>query len=433
MRTVDLIEKKKRGGCYSRDEIQFFIDGITDGSIPDYQASAWLMSVWFQGLNDEETAYLTEAMADSGEKLDLSSLGDYVVDKHSTGGVGDKITLVLIPLLAAAGLPVAKLSGRGLGHTGGTIDKLESIEGFRTDLSIEEFLAQVKKTGVAIAAQTLKLTPADGRLYALRDVTATVDSLPFICSSVVSKKIASGANIIILDVKCGHGAFIKTKEQAIKLSQLMVSVGNKLGRKITAVITGMGQPLGFAVGNLLEVLESVDVLKGKGPKDVHDLSIYFAALALLKAKKFESIEQAKSALELLIENGSAYAKFKEMVKAQGGSLETLENDSYKKAKYMLEFKAKKSGYVSKCDALLVAKACKLLGAGREKKGEPINHRVGILLNKKISDKTAKNEVLAWIYADDETLGKNAKDLLKKAFEIVDYKVKAEPLILDTLF
>lgn len=432
MRIVDLIEKKKQGFIYTRNEIQFIVDGITNGTIADYQISAWLMAVWFVGMNDDETAYLTEAMAQSGDMLDLSSIGNYIVDKHSTGGVGDKVTLILIPLLAAAGIPVAKLSGRGLGHTGGTIDKLESIDGFRTDLSIEEFLEQVRKINVAIASQTLELTPADGKLYALRDVTATVDCLPFICSSVVSKKIASGANIILLDVKYGSGAFIKTKEQAEKLSELMVSVGEKLGRDITAVITDMNQPLGYAVGNLLEVIESMDVLRGQGPKDVLDLTIYFAALALVKSQKFENIDEAKMYLQGLINDGSAYKKFKEMVVAQHGNLSSIENGTYEKAKYIIDVKSSDDGFISKCDALSIAKACKLLGAGREKKGEAINHKVGIVLVKKVGDRVQSGDIIAYIHTDDENLGSSAYDEVIEAYKIVSTPVVQEELIYKTI-
>lgn len=432
MKIVDLIEKKKKGLFYNQEEIQFIIDGITNGTIADYQIAAWLMAVWFVGMNDDETAYLTEAMAKSGDMLDLSTIGNYIVDKHSTGGVGDKITLVLIPLLAAAGIPVAKLSGRGLGHTGGTIDKLESIDGFRTDLSIEEFLRQVKEINVAIASQTLELTPADGKLYALRDVTATVDCLPFICSSVVSKKIASGANIILLDVKYGSGAFIKAKEQAEKLSELMVSVGEKLGRDITAVITDMNQPLGYAVGNLLEVIESIDVLRGQGPRDVHDLTIYFAALALVKAKKFENIDEAKIYLQRLIDDGSAYKKFKEMVVAQHGNISAIEDSTYEKAEYIIEVRSPDDGFISRCDALSIAKACKMLGAGREKKGDTINHKVGIVLAKKIGDRVQSGDILAYVHSDDENLGSSAHNEVIGAYKIIPTPVVREELIYKTI-
>ena len=312
MRIVDLIEKKKKGEVLSKEEINFLVDSLMDGTAHDYQISAWLMAVYFKSLTEEETAYLTEAMINSGEVIDLGELTDSTVDKHSTGGVGDKVTITLIPLLAAAGVPVAKLSGKGLGHTGGTIDKLESIPGFNTQLSISDLIEQVKKINVAIGAQTQNLTPADGKLYALRDVTATVDSMPLIASSVVSKKIASGAKNIILDVKYGSGAFMKTPEDAVELSKLMVNIGKILNKSITAVITSMEEPLGRAIGNSVEIIESIEFLKGNIKSgDVADLTYSFASIALLQLGLYETQQEAKESLKELVESGKALEKFKE--------------------------------------------------------------------------------------------------------------------------
>ena len=323
MRIVDLIEKKKHGEILTKEEINFLINSLMNETAHDYQLSAWLMAVYFKGLTEEETAYLTEAMINSGEVIDFGDLADSIVDKHSTGGVGDKVTITLIPLLAAAGVPVAKLSGRGLGHTGGTIDKLESIPGFNTQLSINELIEQVKRINVSIGAQTQNLTPADGKLYALRDVTATVDSMPLIASSVVSKKIASGANNIILDVKYGSGAFMKTPEDALDLSKLMVNIGKILNKSITAVITSMEEPLGRAVGNSLEVIESIEFLKGNiKTGDVADLTYSFASIALLQLGLFSTQTEAKAHLKELVETGKALEKFKELV-SQAKSILTL--------------------------------------------------------------------------------------------------------------
>ena len=326
MRIVDLIEKKKQGEVLSKEEINFLIDSLMDGSAHDYQLTAWLMAVYFKGMTEEETAYLTEAMINSGERIDFEDLTDSIVDKHSTGGVGDKVTITLIPLLAAAGVPIAKLSGRGLGHTGGTIDKLESIPGFNTQLSIKDLIKQVREINVAIGAQTQNLTPADGKLYALRDVTATVDSMPLIASSVVSKKIASGAKNIILDVKYGSGAFMKTAEDAVDLSKLMVNIGKILNKSITAVITSMEEPLGRAIGNSLEIIESIEFLKGNiKTGDIVDLTYSFASIALLQLGLFENEHDAKEHLKNIVESGKAIEKLKELIVAQGGNPDVINN------------------------------------------------------------------------------------------------------------
>lgn len=423
MRIVDLIEKKKQGKTHSKEEINFLINSLMDGSAQDYQISAWLMAVYFKGLNEEETAYLTEAMINSGDVIDFGDLTDSIVDKHSTGGVGDKVTITLIPLLAAAGVPVAKLSGKGLGHTGGTIDKLESIPGFNTGLSIEELIAQVKKINVAIASQTQNLTPADGKLYALRDVTATVDSMPLIASSVVSKKIASGAKNIILDVKYGSGAFMKTPEDAVELSKLMVNIGKILNKSITAVITSMEEPLGRAVGNALEIIESIEFLKGNIKSgDIADLTYSFAAIALLKLGMFETKSEAKQHLKEIVESGKALEKFKELIQAQGGNPDIVDNyDLFNLPAYKIECTSKKNGYVQNIDAYKIAYACKILGAGRERKADPIDYSVGIFLNKKSNEPVNKGDVLYTIYSNDSEKTKIAQKYCDEAFAISEEK------------
>lgn len=423
MKITEIIDKKKHGGIHTKEEIDFLVSGLSDGSIADYQVSAWLMAVYFQGLNIEETGFLTEAMTNSGDVLDLSEFGEFSVDKHSTGGVGDKITLILIPLLAQAGLYVAKLSGRSLGHTGGTIDKLESISGFNTSLPIKDFLAQVKNIGVAIAGQTLQLAPADGKLYALRDVTSTVDCIGLIASSVVSKKIAAGAKIIVLDVKYGSGAFLKTKKEAEKLSVIMSEIAKKLNRKLICAITSMEEPLGCAIGNSLEVKEAIDVLQGKGPDDTRDLTLKLGAIALLEAKKASTENEAVKILEKLLTDGSAYKKFEQMIKAQGGDLSV----GLPEAKYKIEIKAKKSGFIKTADALTLAKAAKLLGAGRDKKEDSIDYSVGIVLNKKISNEVKEGETLAVIHSNSQNI-EEIQEMVLTAYEISSSSGAKEPLI-----
>ena len=419
MRIVDLIEKKKNGKVHSREEIKFLINSLMDGSAHDYQISAWLMAVYFKGLTEEETAYLTEEIIKSGEVIDFGDLTDSIVDKHSTGGVGDKVTITLIPLLAAAGVPVAKLSGKGLGHTGGTIDKLESIPNFNTQLNIQDLITQVKKINVAIGAQTQNLTPADGKLYALRDVTATVDSMPLIASSVVSKKIASGAKNIILDVKYGSGAFMKTPEDAVELSRLMVNIGKILNKSITAVITSMEEPLGRAVGNSLEIIESIEFLKGNiKTGDVAELTYSFASIALLQLGLFETQQDAKKHLIELVESGKALQKFKELIAEQGGNSEIVDNyDLFDLPAYKVECESKKCGYVQKIDAYKVAYACKLLGAGRDRKTDPIDYSVGVYLNKKSGEEVNKGDVLYTIYSNNEEKTKLAQKYCDEAFVV----------------
>ena len=430
MRVVDLIEKKKKGQSLTKEEINFFINSLMDGSAHDYQISAWLMAVYFKGLTEEETAYLTEAIINSGEVIDFGSLTDSIVDKHSTGGVGDKVTITLIPLLAAAGVPVAKLSGKGLGHTGGTIDKLESIPGFNTQLNINDLIEQVNRINVAIAAQTQNLTPADGKLYALRDVTATVDSMPLIASSVVSKKIASGAKNIILDVKYGSGAFMKTPEDAVELSKLMVNIGRRLDKSITAVITSMEEPLGRAVGNSLEIIESIEFLKGNIKSgDVADLTYSFASIALLQLGLFDTQQAAIAHLKELVESGKALEKFRELIRAQGGNPEVIDNyDLFRLPTYKVECESKKEGYVNNIDAYKIAYACKILGAGRDRKTDPIDYSVGVYLNKKSGQNVKKGETLYTIYSNDPEKTKLAQKYCDEAFVVNDSKPACNSLI-----
>jgi pyrimidine-nucleoside phosphorylase len=429
VRYVDLIYKKRFGKEHTQEEIQKIIDGVTSGELPDYQLSAWLMAICINGMSLDEAAYLTEAMVNSGDTMDLSSLGEYVIDKHSTGGVGDKTTLVLTPMLASAGVPIAKLSGRGLGHTGGTIDKLEAIPGLNTSIPVDKFLEQVQKYGIAVGGQTAKLAPADKTIYAIRDVTATVDSIPLIAASVVSKKIASGSNVIILDVKYGTGAFMKSPEEAKELAETMVEIGKRLKKQITCVVTSMEQPLGRAVGHSLEVIESIETLKHQGPEDLTELCLMLGAVALTKAKVSKNVEEARKLLEENLDNGKALKKFEDLIIAQQGDPSVLQDYAkFPQAKIKKEFTALEGGYISKCDALSVATACKVLGAGRDKKDEPINMAVGVVVRKKVSDEVQKGDVLAEIYADDEAKLEQSLTYLKAAYEISSHKVPKPELI-----
>lgn len=429
MKIVDLIEKKKNGIALNENEIKYFIDGIMNNSIEDYQTSALLMAIYFQGMNIDETTWLTKYMVESGQILDLSDISDNIVDKHSTGGVGDKITLMFLPIMAAAGVPIAKLSGRGLGHTGGTIDKLDAIPNFKTDLEINDFKDKIKKVGAALASQTLSLAPADGKLYALRDVTSTVDIIPLIASSVVSKKIASGANHIILDVKYGSGAFIKTPEKAQELSEIMVQVGKNLGKNICAVISSMDQPLGRAVGNSIEIEEVIEFLKGNMCEDLEELTFELAGITFLKLGMFNNIEDSKKYLKELIESGKALEKFREIIKSQYGEIGIIEDyNMLPQAKIKYQKKSKQDTYVKNIDALKIAKACKLLGAGREKKTDSIDYSVGVYLNKKYGEKVEKDEVFATIHTNDESLIEEAKTLVLSAFEFDTKKPEKKALV-----
>ena len=429
MRAVDIIANKKAGKAHSREELEFWVNGVVNGRIPDYQITAWLMAVCLKGMNFDETAILTELIAKTGTVLDLSSIADYVLDKHSSGGVGDKITLILIPLMAACGGKIAKLSGRGLGHTGGTIDKLESIKGFNTNLSIEDFINQVKKIGCAIASQTSDLAYADKKFYELRDVTSTVDCLPLITSSIVSKKVASGANVIVLDVKCGDGAIVKTKEEAEKLSTIMVEVAKRLDRSITAVISSMEEPLGHNIGNALEVIESIEVLKGRGAKDLVDLTFELGSILLVKSHKTASKEEAVELMKSKIADGSALNKLRELISAQNGDASCIDDYTKLPQPSVIEpLNSAKEGYLKKIKTYELAVACKILGAGREKKTDAIDYAVGVVLNKKVGEKVELGEKLVDIYANDAEKLKIAKKMLADAFVITKEKAAPEPLI-----
>ena len=432
VRMLDIILAKRAGKKHSPEEIKFLVDGIMDGSVPDYQLSSWLMAVCWRGMELEECAWLTDAMCHSGQVLDLSALGSVIGDKHSTGGVGDKTTLVFVPLLSAAGIPMAKLSGRGLGHTGGTIDKLEAIPGFKVDISTEQFIEQVKKIGMAIAGQTAELAPADGRIYAMRDVTGTVESIPLIAASVMSKKLAAGANLIILDVKCGRGAFMETEEKAAELAKTMAAVGRILKRPVLAVVTDMEQPLGMAVGHTTEVIEAIETLKGRGPDDLRELCLELGSLALVEAGKAKDKAAARKKLEDLISSGEALKTFATLIKAQGGDDRVLEDYSLlptaKMVKPFVVPGGKGKKWVSNLDGRKVAEACKLMGAGRAKKGDPINMAVGVVLKAKVGDTVNGGEVLADIYCDSEEHFKLASAKLAEAYQFSESKIEKPKLI-----
>jgi len=429
---VDIILKKKRNQSLTEEEIRFVVDGFTRGSIPDYQVSALLMAICFNGLDQKETASLTSAMIDSGERIDLSSVPGVKVDKHSTGGVGDKTTLVLGPLVAAAGLPVAKMSGRGLGHTGGTLDKLESIPGFQVDISPEDFVRQVGKTGLAVCAQSQKLVPADKKLYALRDVTGTVENLSLIASSVMSKKLASGADAIVIDIKVGDGAFVKTVSEAEELASMMISTAQEMGKKLVAVITNMDQPLGMSVGNLLEVQEAIETLKGKGPDDLKEVCLILGSHMLVLGNRFDSLEPAKSHLQTLLENGKAFEKFCEFVESQGGDVEFVQSANFPESKVILSYHAKEEGYLMDINALEIGNASMFLGAGRQTKESTIDHLAGLVLLKKQGDFVRKGETLAMLHTENAGFIEKAKTSLDKAFQYSSEKPVHQPLILKTV-
>lgn len=402
MRMYDIIHKKRNGGELSEKELKFFVNGYTDGSIPDYQASALCMAIYFRGMSADETAALTLAMADSGDRIDLSGIDGFTVDKHSTGGVGDKTSLIVAPIVAANGGKVAKMSGRGLGHTGGTVDKLESIPGFRTSLTPDEFIKQVNDIGLCIVGQTGELAPADKKLYALRDVTATVESIPLIASSIMSKKLAAGSQGIVLDVKTGSGAFMKTVEDSERLAEEMVSIGKAAGRKVTALITDMDIPLGASVGNSLEVIEAIKTLKGEGEKNLTGVCLSLAAQMLCMVTGRDDMVCRKMAKKS-IEDGSALNKLREMITAQGGNADVIDNSgAFKQPKFYVDIISERDGYISRTDAERVGIASVILGAGREKKGDPIDPSAGIILKKKTGNSVSKGDVLATFYTDDET-------------------------------
>ncbi len=428
MRMVDIIIKKRDGHALSKEEIHFFIKGYVDGSIPDYQVSALLMAILDHDMNMEETVTLTDEMLHSGDVMDLSAIKGHKVDKHSTGGVGDKTSLVLGPLVASRGAKLAKMSGRGLGHTGGTLDKMESIPGMRISVSNEHFIRQVNEIGIAIVGQTGLLVPADKKLYALRDVTGTVESLPLIASSIMSKKLASGSDSILLDVKFGKGAFMKTLDDARKLAKTMVSIGNNLGRDTRAILTDMDQPLGHAVGNALEVKEAIDTLKGHGPKDLVELCLEAGAIMLEQAGVYQDHDEAIKALKESLENGDAFNKLKEMIEWQGGDVSYIEHpEKFPLAKHIVEVKADKAGYVRRIDALMIGESAMRLGAGRAKIEDTIDMSAGIVLNKKIGDKVKKDETLCFVHTNIDEFDDILKDI-KEAFIIDENEVKVPPII-----
>ncbi|EKN71104.1 pyrimidine-nucleoside phosphorylase [Schinkia azotoformans] len=428
MRMVDLIEKKRDGFELTKEEIQFLINGFTNGEIPDYQMSAFSMAVFFKGMTKEERVHLTEAMVQSGDQIDLSGIEGIKVDKHSTGGVGDTTTLVLAPLVASVGVPVAKMSGRGLGHTGGTIDKLESIKGFHVEITNEEFIDLVNKNKVAVIGQSGNLTPADKKLYALRDVTATVDSIPLIASSIMSKKIAAGADAIVLDVKTGSGAFMKSLEDAKELAKTMVDIGNGVGRKTKAIISDMSQPLGFAVGNALEVKEAIDTLQGQGPEDLYELCLTLGSHMVVLAEKATDYKQAREMLEESIRNGKALESFKTFLAAQGGDALVVDEPSkLPTASYTIAVPAKQTGYVSEITAEIVGLAAMMLGAGRATKESVIDLAVGVVLHKKVGDYVQAGEALVTIHSNNE----NVQEVIEKiysAYQLSDKKVVKPTLI-----
>lgn len=429
MRMYDIIMKKRNGGELSGEEIRFFVEGYTGGQIPDYQVSALMMAIFFRKMTEQETYELTMAMAKSGDMLDLSGISGCKVDKHSTGGVGDKTSLTLTPMVAACGIPVAKMSGRGLGHTGGTIDKLESFPGFSTALSTERFIENVNKIGIAIMGQTADLAPADKKLYALRDVTATVDNMSLIASSIMSKKLAAGADAIVLDVKTGSGAFMKAKEDAFALAGEMVQIGKNAGRNTIAVVSDMDQPLGYAVGNALEVKEAIDTLKGEGPADFQELCMTLGAQMLLAGGRAASEEEAKALLQQVIVDGSALKKLSEFVEAQGGDAKAVYDTSLlPKAAIVEPIPATQEGYITKiaCDEIGICSL--ILGGGRETKESEIDLSVGLVLEKKVGDYVKTGEPLAYIHANDREKLAAAKKRFYAAYTIGECKPEAQPFI-----
>ena len=431
MRAIDIIQQKRDGVRLTDEAIEFFISSYTSGEIPDYQAAAWLMAVYFRGMEAQETAALTRAMAYSGETLDFSFLCRTVVDKHSTGGVGDKTTLVLLPLVAAAGVPLAKMSGRGLGHTGGTIDKLSCIPGFRTDLPRADFLAQVAKTGLAITGQSPEMVPADSKLYALRDVTATVDSIPLIAASVMSKKIAAGAGAIVLDVKVGSGAFMRELADARQLAGLMVSIGKSLGRRTVALVTAMEQPLGQAVGNHLEVAEALLTLQGKGPQDLEKLCLQLGAEMLLLAGTENHFDAAYRRLATYLADGTALETMRTFIARQGGDASVLDcPDRLGSPRFREELRSSSNGYVARLDARTVGNVAVALGAGREKKGDAIDLLAGIRLHKKTGDEVRRGDLLAELFSSRPETIARATALLESAYLFGDSAPPALPLVLE---
>ncbi|EGQ3349930.1 pyrimidine-nucleoside phosphorylase [Staphylococcus pseudintermedius] len=430
MRMVDIIAKKRDGHALTKEEIEFVVNGYTNDDIPDYQMSSLAMAIFFQDMTDEERAYLTMAMVESGDQIDLSNIEGIKVDKHSTGGVGDTTTLVLAPLVAALDVPVAKMSGRGLGHTGGTIDKLESVEGFHVEISEEAFVKLVNEDKVAVIGQTGNLTPADKKIYALRDVTATVNSIPLIASSIMSKKIAAGADAIVLDVKTGNGAFMKTVDDAEQLAHAMVKIGNQVGRQTMAIISDMSQPLGRAIGNALELQEAIDTLKGEGPEDLTELVLTLGSQMVVLAQKAKDLDEARGMLQEVIDNGKSLEKFKTFLSNQGGDASIVDEPSkLPTAQYQFELPAKRSGVVSEMIANEIGIASMMLGAGRQTKEDVIDLAVGLVLNKKVGDRVEEGESLLTIYANSE----DVEQVKQKLYDNITISDHAEqPQLIHTI-
>ena len=433
MNIIEIIEKKKNEEELSKEEIKFFIDGYTNGEVEDYQAAALVMAICINGMTIEEIVYLTESMAASGEVLDLKGIAENTVDKHSTGGIGDKITLILSPIVASLGVPIAKMSGRGLGITGGTADKLDSIPGYRTDLSIDEFKNNVKEHGISLITQSINLAPADKKIYALRDTIGCTNSIPLIASSIMSKKIAAGANNIILDVTCGEGAFMKTKQDAKILSKLMKYIGRKSGKDVMCILTDMNEPLGYSVGNSLEVIEAVNALKGELSEDIKEIILTFGSYMMKMAGVGDDLSKNKDKILEVIENGKAYEKFMELVAAQGGDISYIENLSkFEKAPFIVPVIADKEGCVEHINAEEIGKVSVELGAGRKHKDDQIDSRVGIVLCKKKADKVEKDDILAYVHASDENKLDEAIENIKNAYQITNKRVKKTSSVLEIL-
>lgn len=433
MNIIEIIAKKRDKKRLTKEEIEYFITEYTNGNITDYQAAALIMAIYINSMEDEEITNLTLAMAHSGEMLDLSTLGKNVVDKHSTGGVGDKITLILMPIIAALGIPVAKMSGRGLGFTGGTIDKLESIPGYCTNILKETFMENIEKIGISLMGQTMNLAPADKKIYALRDTIACTESIPLIASSIMSKKIAAGANKIVLDVTCGSGAFMKNERKARELSETMIRIGKLAGKETVCVMTNMDEPSGYAIGNSLEVIEAIKALKGDIPEDVKEVVLEIGSHMIQLAGIHENIIENKKKMLETIENGKAYQKFIELVKIQGGDISYIEKiEKFEKAQYILPVISVKSGYVAHLDAQKVGEISGMLGAGRVRKEDRIDPTVGIILSKKVADFVKNGEILAYIHADKQDLGEQAVEQLKNIYHITEEQVKKPKAIIEVI-
>ena len=433
MNIQEIITKKRDHNKLTREEICFFVKEYVKDNITDYQAAALVMAMYLNGMDEEETKNLTIEMAESGEKLDLSEIGKTVVDKHSTGGVGDKITIILTPIIASLGIPVAKMSGRGLGFTGGTIDKLESIPGYNTSLSMEKFIESVKNIGISLIGQTANLAPADKKLYALRDSIACVDSIPLISSSIMSKKIAAGADKIVLDVTVGSGAFMQTKEDAVKISKMMKSIGQLAGKETICVLTNMDEPVGHAVGNTLEIIEAVNCLKGNIPEDIKEIILTIGSYIIKLAGEGENLEGNREKILENIGNKKAYTKFLELVKNQGGQVEYIENlDLFEKAKITIPIHAKQAGYIHKLDAKKIGEASVKLGAGRIKKEDSIDYSVGFYLEKKIGDKVEIGDILAYVYANDEDNANSVIEDVQDAYIINEENIEKPDVIIDII-